>query len=55
LDYADALKYVQNGRLAARALGNAPTMPMVGSPEASDITAEERALLTEWVNQGGLE
>jgi len=52
LDYAEARKFADNGRLAARTLGPNPTMPQIGSPEAALITAEERALIAEWIASG---
>lgn len=54
LDATAAREYIQNGKLAARALGASPTMPMLGSPEADSITQVQRDLLKAWIDGGGL-
>lgn len=52
LDCNEAKKYMD--RLAARATGDNPTMPLMGSPEAAAILPEERAAFSAWIQDGGI-
>lgn len=54
LDYQQAHQYAMNGLLFERALSENPTMPLIGSPEESQITAAERDLIRQWIADGAL-
>lgn len=52
--YSSALPYVESGKLK-RVLIDNKSMPPPSSPQASRITNEDRNLIGQWIDNGGLE